>query len=178
MSKTRLNKELQYMTKDQLIELILDHYSLRKDAKTFLDYYIDPNPHKLFDAFQIKVDRELSRAKWGHSKARISNLKHLLSDLESFQPGDDIIIEATFFLLKSLIKKEKKLIFSSTLINGTLFFLDKFLDSSARNYTLDKGLKLLSEFIDDSDNVRRSFLSDIKTHIAAWLETSAHNLRL
>lgn len=164
------------MTKDQLIELILDHYSLRKDAKTFLDYYIDPNPRKLFDTFQTKVERELSRAKWGHSKARISTLKRLLSDLESFQPGDDIVIDATFFLFKTLVKKEKKLVFSSTLINGTLFFLDKFLDTSARNYSLDKGLKQLSEFIEDSDNVRRSFRSDIMTHVAEWLETSTHNL--
>lgn len=164
------------MTKDQLIELILDHYSLRKDAKAFLVYFIDPNPTKLFEDFLTKSEKEIGRSKRGHSKARISTIKRLYSNLESFQPGDDILLDAMFCLIKALAAKEKHVVFSTSLVNGTFYFIDKYLTLANRNYVLDNALSRLDELIEQPQNVRRSFKCTIKSHISEWLESSSQGL--
>jgi len=38
MSKTALKKELQQLTKEQLVEQVLDLYSKNKSVKTFYDF--------------------------------------------------------------------------------------------------------------------------------------------
>jgi uncharacterized protein YjgD (DUF1641 family) len=43
MSKPALKKELQKLTKEQLIEQILDLYEKNKSIKEFYDFYLNPH---------------------------------------------------------------------------------------------------------------------------------------
>jgi len=42
MSKVSLKKELQRLTKEQLVEQILDLYEKNKAVKEFYDFYLNP----------------------------------------------------------------------------------------------------------------------------------------
>lgn len=43
MTKAQLKKHLQKLPKEQVIEVILELYDARKEAKEYLDFYTNPN---------------------------------------------------------------------------------------------------------------------------------------
>lgn len=43
MSKSTIMKLLQGMSKDAIIEMVLELYSARKEAKEYLDFYVGPD---------------------------------------------------------------------------------------------------------------------------------------
>jgi len=46
MSKAKLKKELSSLTKEQLVEQILDLYDKNKAVKEFYDFYLNPRNEK------------------------------------------------------------------------------------------------------------------------------------
>ena len=46
MSKARLKKQLLNMTAEQLSELLLELYDIRKEARDYLEFWVDPDPAK------------------------------------------------------------------------------------------------------------------------------------
>lgn len=46
MSKAKIKKILQGMTADQLSELVVELYDVRKEAREYLEYWADPQPEK------------------------------------------------------------------------------------------------------------------------------------
>lgn len=52
MSKARLKKALKDMTHDQIAEMVMELYDARKEAKAYLEYWLDPD-----------IDKELERRK-------------------------------------------------------------------------------------------------------------------
>lgn len=80
MSKALLKKELAHLDRDQLVEVILNAYSSSKEAKEYFEFFLNPDLEALM---QKKVDiiaKELNRAKYGYSKARISFIRKAISD--------------------------------------------------------------------------------------------------
>ncbi len=43
MSRTQLKKHLTALTKKQIIEVMLELYDARKEAKEYLEFYLNPN---------------------------------------------------------------------------------------------------------------------------------------
>ena len=43
MSKAKLKKYLQTLSKEQVIEVMLELYDARKDAKKYLEFYLAPD---------------------------------------------------------------------------------------------------------------------------------------
>ena len=43
MSKTKLKKYLQNLTHDQIMEVVLDLYDARKDAKEYMEFFMNPD---------------------------------------------------------------------------------------------------------------------------------------
>lgn len=43
MSRTQLKKHLTALTKEQIIEVMLELYDARKEAKEYLEFYLNPN---------------------------------------------------------------------------------------------------------------------------------------
>ena len=43
MSKTSLKKTLNSLTRDQIMEVVLDLYEARKEAREYLEYFISPD---------------------------------------------------------------------------------------------------------------------------------------
>lgn len=57
MSRAKLKKALSGLSSDQLIELLLELYDIRKEAKEYLEYWTDPDAGKSLE----KADKEVHR---------------------------------------------------------------------------------------------------------------------
>lgn len=57
MSKAALKKSLGAMTKSEIIETVCELYEVRREAKDYLDYWIDPNPDRALLEFKETVDK-------------------------------------------------------------------------------------------------------------------------
>lgn len=169
MAKGELTKILNNMNKEQLIELILEHYSARKDAKAFLDYYVNPDTDKLIDVCDKKLRKELARSKYGRSKARISVLKSIVKDLESYQPGYEVILDILYAIIYGLILVEYSYSISDSLAKGTIFMLERYLAIAESNYVLDKALDKMIKLL-ESDKIghkyfRRQLMDSLNEYI-------------
>ncbi|MDE5572865.1 MAG: hypothetical protein K2I94_03825 [Muribaculaceae bacterium] len=99
MSKASLKKELDLMDRQQLVDIILDIYTARSEAKEYFEFFINPDIDKLTDRVIDKAKKEIARVKRGsYSRLRISKIKVLDKYFASFNPGPDRILDMKFRL--------------------------------------------------------------------------------
>ena len=55
MSKTTLKKQLNELTREQLIEVMLELYEARKDAREYLEYYVNPDEKKMYEKYRAVI---------------------------------------------------------------------------------------------------------------------------
>lgn len=77
------------MSAEQLSALILDLYSARKDAKDYLDFFVDPNIEKRLDKARVLIDREMARVSRGRLNVRITRIKATISYITSLGAGEE-----------------------------------------------------------------------------------------
>lgn len=57
MSKATLKKTFKAMDKEDITDMVVELYEKRKDAREFLEFWINPNPDKLLDDYTQRVER-------------------------------------------------------------------------------------------------------------------------
>lgn len=92
MSKTQLKRELAGLSKEQLIEVILDAYAARKEIKEYFEFFLNPDVPKLKEKYFTEIKKELNRTKRGKITTRVSRLNTLLKEFEAFSPGFEAIL--------------------------------------------------------------------------------------
>lgn len=60
MSKAQLKKHLSALTKEQIIEVILELYDARKEAKEYLEFYLNPNEDEKLEEYKRIIRDEFS----------------------------------------------------------------------------------------------------------------------
>lgn len=173
MSKTRLSKELQKLTKQQLIEMILDHYSSRKDAKAYLDFYVNPEPGKLSEKYKTAITRELTRSKRKISKARISIIKKALKEFESFSPGTDFVMDLYLHTIKTAAIQRRLLEFSDTLANGIDSLTIRLLDIAAKDQSLDRAINDIGMITDGNSDTTALIRNHLRELVHKYLENNS-----
>ena len=63
MSKNTLKKELDLMDRGQLVDIILDLYSNRPEAKEYFEFFLNPDIEKLREKVITKAQKEIMRTK-------------------------------------------------------------------------------------------------------------------
>ncbi len=88
MSKTQLKKELQKLTKEQLIEQITELYDNYKPVKEYYSVYLNPNSgHDLFEKYKaIIVNEFYPNTKSWNPKLRFSVAKKAIADFNLLKP--------------------------------------------------------------------------------------------
>ena len=89
MSKTGLKKELKTLSEEQVKEMVLDLYTSCKEARQYLDFFVDPDVDELFEKHFKEIEKEAWRGKYGRSTARISRIKGTVRHFMSFNAGAD-----------------------------------------------------------------------------------------
>lgn len=52
MSKAQLKKHLSALNKEQIIEVMLELYDARKEAKEYLEFYLNPNEDEKLEEYK------------------------------------------------------------------------------------------------------------------------------
>ncbi len=118
MSKNALKKELALMTDEQLRQLILEAYNARKEIRAYLEYFLAPDPKKLYEKTKSALDKECRRGRRGVCRARISVIRALIADFESYAPGDEYVRRLLFDAVAMLLEASRSGRMSDTLCRG------------------------------------------------------------
>lgn len=129
MSKATLSKELAQMDAPQLRELILTAYSKRKDFKEYLEYFLNPDPALKFEKSLTAAEKEINRFRQGHlSKARVSVLNKIVKDFESYEPGEDMVMQLRWGIILLMMSVSFKCYMSATQARGTAKMIRSLLE--------------------------------------------------
>jgi hypothetical protein len=99
MAKSELKKLLQSMDKTELVSLILEMYSTKKEIAEYLDYYVSPNEKEQFLKAKKIIEDEYFPAK-GWPKERLSVAKKAISDFSKLKPSPELKAELMIFLVE------------------------------------------------------------------------------
>ena len=70
MSKSTIKKLLQGMSKDAIIEMVLELYPARKEAKEYLDFYVSPDEKEKLEEYKSIIREEFyPKRRRGHRHA-------------------------------------------------------------------------------------------------------------
>ena len=117
MKKT-LKKELDALDKEQLIQLILDLYANRKEAKEYFNFFLNPDVDKLYEKHSKAIEKELSRYKRYKCTARISHIRSTIKAFASYSPGPEVVVNLMVYTVKAAITIEIRRDFTRTLASG------------------------------------------------------------
>ena len=161
------------MEKDQLVELILEAYSARKEIKEYLEFFLNPDVGKLQAKYEIAVSKELNRVKRGGCcKARISYIKSLVKEFASFQPGFEAEMDMLFFTVSYAIAAESHLHFSETLMRGVASLVQMLIDIADTNLVIDKTVMHLNAMFNNERAGTRYFRRFLNDELASYMAMS------
>jgi len=125
MSKPKLKKELQLLTKEQLIEQILDLYDKNKAVKEFYNFYLNPvNEKELAGKYKKQIRKEFNVENPMRSTEKFSVAKRAISDFKNLQPSPEALADVMLYLPESACEL--------TYCYGD--FSEQFYDSAYNNY--------------------------------------------
>lgn len=169
MSKSALRKELALLTREQLIEVIIDAYEARKEVKEYFDFFINPDVDKLITKFREDLKREFRRTKWGLSKARISKIKANLKIIAGYKLDPKVNIDIMIDTLTIALVTERYYRIPESIERFMSTLTTEILNYSDRTLTIDYALmKLDTLFSSDGPLPRRvSILKDVVSSFGA-----------
>jgi hypothetical protein len=99
MSKPKLKKELQQLTKEQLIEQILDLYDKNKAVKEFYDFYLNPgNEKELAEKYKKLIIKEFEVARPERSGLKCSVAKRTIAGFRDLQSSPEVLADVMLTL--------------------------------------------------------------------------------
>lgn len=158
--KVTAKKKLSNLEKEQLIEVILEMYDKRKDAKEYFNFYLNPDSKLLREKYEKKIFSEIKRSKYGKSKARITAIRRNLAEFESFSPDTEEIFTLYHNTIANLLYHERLLKYSPTLVTGTKDLALKYIDLGIKEDQLERRLTEIDELIGNK-KICRNFMHDL-----------------
>ncbi|WP_295231982.1 DUF6155 family protein [uncultured Chryseobacterium sp.] len=102
MSKTALKKELSKLSKEQLIEHILDLYDKNTSVKEFYKFYINlTDEKKLAEKYKKLIRKEFNVENPMRSTEKFSVAKRAISDFKNLQPSPEYLADVMLYLPES-----------------------------------------------------------------------------
>jgi hypothetical protein len=99
MSKPALKKELQKLSKEQLLEHILDLYEKNKSVKEFYEFFLHPESEKeLCEKFKKIIRKEFDVENPMRASLKYSIAKRAISDFCDLQPSPELLADAMLTL--------------------------------------------------------------------------------
>lgn len=180
MSKNTLKKELDLMDHGQLVDIILDLYSNRPEAKEYFEFFLNPDIEKLREKVITKAQKELMRTKRGsYSRMRISKIKALDKYFASFNPGPEEVLDMKFRLFNLCVLQSYAVYYTPAINKSvSLMIIDliKFADKAGLFTSLMTRLRtyLSNPFQADSSLKRmiRDALTDAGIDLAVNLKNA------
>lgn len=163
MSKTSLKKQIKDLTKEQLIEVMLELYDARKEAREYLEYYVNPDENKMFEKYRSIILKEFFPQK-GRPKGRTSVCKKAVKDFSALHPSPKLIAELKFSLVETIMRYAvaSRFWLRESQENTLLAFFKESLGYMFSNDLLEYYDRRIEQTIKSSDSSRCPFRNEIK----------------
>ena len=103
MSKAQIKKALKDLSREELIEVILELYSARKEAREYLEFWADPDIDKVLDKTKTDIVKIFfTSPERARKKPATTALKALISDFKSFGPGPEMLCDIYLTVLEQI----------------------------------------------------------------------------
>lgn len=100
MSKAQLKKQLNSSEKSQIIEMVMELYDAHKEAKEYLEFYVNPDEDKRLDEFKKIVLKEFDDDISRDPQCRFSVCRKALSDFKKLAPSTETLAEAMVYYVE------------------------------------------------------------------------------
>jgi len=106
MSKPQLKKELQKLSKEQLIEQIIELYDTYKPVKEYYKTFLNPdNIQELFEKYKSVIVNEFyPNTKYPNPKLRFSVAKKAIADFSALKPPHTLLADLMITLAENACK--------------------------------------------------------------------------
>ncbi len=90
MSKATIKRKLMTMSKDKIIDMVLEMYDARKEAKEYLEFYANPDEDgKLEEYKKIIIEEFYPRKRTSEPKTRFAVCRKAVSDYKKLKPSPE-----------------------------------------------------------------------------------------
>lgn len=100
MSKAKLKKYLATLTKEQVIEVMLEMYDARKEAKDYLEFYLSPNCETELEKYKKTIKREFFPARGIAMNPSLSKCKKIVSDFQKLNANPSHTADLMLFFIE------------------------------------------------------------------------------
>ena len=164
MSKLQLRKELSGLEREHLVQIILDLYSARKEAKEYFDFFLEPDLPKLYEKFRAEIEKEMTRGKYTNSTARISRVRKSIRHFASFGVDAEAVLELMLYTLGLSLVVERRKYVSKTFIRGIERLATDTLKFADKHCIFDTAHEQVVKILDGSVG-SRSFVNMLRHHL-------------
>lgn len=104
MSKSRLKKHLSSLTVDQIVEVVMGLYDARKEAKEYLEFYLNPDSEGMMEKARVKIRGYfMSRAGRPLRRPKFAKSAKVIADYLSLSPDPYCGAELMFYYLEQCV---------------------------------------------------------------------------
>ncbi len=159
------------LDKEQIVQVILDAYTARKETKDYFEFFLNPDVDKLSEKFRLKISKELNRTKRRSSRARISVINGAIKEFSSYDPGAEHVVDLTVYAIKYALLAEEAVYFTETLFKGFAKITTGLLEYGDNNLVADKVIAELNAIVNGEVGTRY-FRNLLRTAIESFNPSS------
>lgn len=136
------------MSQEQIAQIVLDAYDANPEFKEYFDFFLEPDAEKLLEKHEKVIMKELSKIKWGYSKARTTVLKKAVKKFMGFNPGEEAILDMLFMTLNRLGITERYVNFKAPLMKYVVFITKQIIQYAELHQAVAETMARLQSEID------------------------------
>lgn len=169
MSKAALKKELKNFTSGQLLEVILNVYDASKDAKAYLEFFLNPDPEAYLKTKYEEIFAEIKRTKRGLSKGRISVIRNIIKQGVAYGLSPEYIERLMSGAISLLLSTERYIYYPSSLYCGTLKLTADYITWANKNGMFSEAVNNIHKLVTDPKAGTGQFRTAIDNAAAACI---------
>ena len=100
MSKAKLKNYLQTLSKEQVIEVMLELYDARKEAKDYLEFYLAPDCNAELEKCKKAIRQEFFPARGFSEKPSFAKCRKVISDFQKLKPEPACVADLMLFYIE------------------------------------------------------------------------------
>ncbi|MBQ6064068.1 MAG: hypothetical protein IJK42_15900 [Prevotella sp.] len=100
MSKAKLKKHLMMLPKERIVNIVLELYDARKEAKEFLDFYLEPNEDKKLEEYKAIIREEFFPKRRIEPQCRFTVCRKAISDFKKLKPHPMCIADLMLYYIE------------------------------------------------------------------------------
>ena len=100
MTKAKLKKHLQSLPKEQVIEVVLDLYDARKEAKDYLEFYLTPDSNAELEKCKKAIEQEFFPTRGFSKKPSFAKCNKIISDFQKLNPDPYCVADLMLFYIE------------------------------------------------------------------------------